>query len=133
MKRWQLALAVMTVLALLGSVKQASAQYGYSGRSSSGYVNRFSSPRLSPWLNFFRNDPGPVDNYNRFVRRDIQLRNTLRQQQIGLQQQRSAINLLGNQFQRAQQNSTVSPTGTGSVFMNYMHYYPMASPGGRGR
>ncbi len=131
MKRWQLALTVMTALALFGSVRQASAQYG-SGRSMQ-YGRGLSSPRLSPWLNLFRREGGSLDNYHRFVRRDIQLRDTLKRQQYGLQRQATAINSLGNQFLQAQQNAAVRPTGTGSVFMNYSHYYPQGRAMGGGR
>ncbi len=78
---------------------------------------RAMSPPLSPWLSLYRHDTGPLDNYHTFVRPQLQLRETIRKQD-------SRIQMLGQEVTQFQENGGVPPTGTGSVFMSYSHYYP---------
>jgi hypothetical protein len=75
---------------------------------------------ISPWMNLFQRQPGPLDNYHSYVRPELQLRNTLGQQNAALQQQSAGLRLLGE----SQQAGQIPATGTASVFMNFSHYYP---------
>jgi hypothetical protein len=75
---------------------------------------------ISPWMNIFQRQPGPLDNYHSYVRPELQLRNTLGQQNTALQQQATGIRLLGENHQAGQ----IPATGTASGFMNFSHYYP---------
>jgi hypothetical protein len=98
--------------------------------------NRYGSSRaFSPWMNMFQRYPGTLDNYHSFVKPDLELQRTLSQQNNALMQNAAGIQMLGQQVQ----NGQVRPTGTGSVFMEYSHYYPsrggnnMARPRSRSR
>ena len=42
---------------------------------------------------------------------------------MALEQQRTRVGALGQQMTQLERPSTVRPTGTGSTFMNYSHYY----------
>jgi hypothetical protein len=75
---------------------------------------------ISPWMNIFQRQPGPLDNYHSYVRPEFQLRNTLGMQNAALQQQAAGLQLVGQNQQAGQ----IAATGTGSVFMNLSHYYP---------
>ena len=74
-------------------------------------------------LNYFRRDVGVLDQYNGFIVPLRQLDNHLRtmqtQQQTDFQAAQRAISQL-----RASQ---AAPTGVGSGFMNYSHYYRLPS------
>lgn len=118
MRRLQAISAFMMVFVVLASVRSADAQR-FSSRSS------FTRPTLSPWLNLYRRDSGPLDNYHTFVRPEQRLRRTLEQQRAGIQRQNAAIHSLGRQVSRLERPSGVRPTGTGGTFMNYLHYYQM--------
>jgi hypothetical protein len=87
-----------------------------------------SRPTVSPYLNLFRNNVGPLPNYYSLVRPQInqQAFNT----QIAAQQaqQKSALNLL--QSQPAQQAAT--PTGKSGWFMTFGRQSFMATPSGGG-
>jgi hypothetical protein len=87
-----------------------------------------SSP-ISPWMNMFQRKPGPLDNYHSFVQPQLQLEETLGQQNTALQQQATKIRSLGQDIRERQRGSDTPPTGIGSVFMDYSHYYP--TKGGR--
>jgi hypothetical protein len=78
---------------------------------------------ISPWMNMFQRRVGPLDNYNSWVRPQLQLQDAMARQNVALQQQATGLQLLGQQIE-AKQGNQVRPTGTGSVFMNYFHYYP---------
>ncbi len=90
-----------------------------------------SGPTLSPYLLYSRRPLGVVDNYHAFVRPRVQLRSTLSTQDRRISQldgnvrdvQRDVRTLSGVR------PSGVAPTGTGSSYLNYSHYYPQA--GGR--
>ena len=90
------------------------------------------SPTLSPWLNLYqkRGAGGPLDPYNQFVAPELSLQDALRQQSLNNQWQGAGISSLGQQMTQMQQDRVagVRPTGTGSVFMSYMHYYPAQAP-----
>lgn len=75
---------------------------------------------ISPWMNIFQRQPGPLDNYHSYVRPEFQLRNTLGLQNAALQQQAAGLQAVGQNQQAGQ----IAATGTGSVYMNLSHYYP---------
>ena len=122
-------ICLLVVLGALGSTRSAFAQPHY-------YPDH--GP-ISPWMNMFQRSPGPLDNYHTFVQPQLQLQNTLGQQNTALQQQSTTlqqqgktIRLLGHQIDNPQE-APVRPTGTSGAFMNYSHYYPMNGGGGGGR
>ena len=90
------------------------------------------TPPLSPWLYMYPKTGGPVDNYHMFVQPRVQLQDTIQQQQAdmaNIQQQGLATGTIGEQVSQIQRerHRLVSPTGTGSVFMHYSHYFPNRS------
>lgn len=90
---------------------------------------RPSRPTLSPWFNLYRSEGGALDNYHSFVRPEQQLRRTLTQQESAIRQQGASLRTLGGQMSSMQQAYPTRPTGTGSTFMNFSHYYSFG--GGR--
>jgi len=90
---------------------------------------RPSTPAFSPWLNLYQKNTGPLDNYHNYVQPQIQMWDTLQQQDLNIQRQGSSIRALGQGLTQLQQHGTVRPTGGASSFMNYSHYYPTAAAG----
>ena len=84
------------------------------------------TPTFSPYLDYFRRDVGALDVYNSIVRPNRELRSTLSRQQSTLLQGRQRIEQLQTQV-----DSGVSPTGVGSRFMDYSHYYSKRPAGRR--
>jgi hypothetical protein len=79
-------------------------------------------PTLSPWFGLYQRNGGPLDNYHTFVRPQIDLDNTLQRHQTAIQRNNAGVASLGLELVEQGQ---VHPTGTGSVYMDYSHYYPM--------
>jgi hypothetical protein len=73
-----------------------------------------SRPTVSPYLNLFRNNTGPLPNYYSLVRPQLQQDSFNRQQMILNQQQTSAMGLLESVVQQG-----TTPTGKHSGFMTY--------------
>ncbi len=97
-----------------------------------GATYRPSQPTFSPWLNLYQKNSGPLDNYHTYVRPEMQLRDTLRQQHTMLREQGEGILELSGQMEAVQHGrSPAHPTGAGSVFMDYGHYYDLKSPASR--
>lgn len=90
-------------------------------------------PTFSPWLELGRRDPGPLGSYLSNVRPEIELRETLRAQESRIQLQGAGLRGLQSEVNRLGQPAAVRPTGTGSVFRNYSHFYPRlgSAPGPR--
>jgi hypothetical protein len=61
----------------------------------------------------------------------IELDNTLQRHHLAIQRNNEGIAALGHGLSQIEEQGSVRPTGTGSVFMDYSHYYP--SMGGSGR
>lgn len=97
-----------------------SAQFPYK---SQGSVYTPSKSPLPIYLQYFRTDVGVTDPYNNFVRPREELRRTLQAQQ-------TRINYLQAEQQTMLQNqrqggvTSIAPTGSGSQYFNYLHYYP---------
>jgi hypothetical protein len=88
-------------------------------------------PTMSPWFSLYRKDGGPLDNYHTFVRPQLELNDTLQQQQMAIQRNSVGLDTLDQQVgQFKEQGRVVRPTGTASVFMNYSHYYPLQGNAG---
>jgi len=116
------------------SLSSGSSRSGFNTRQAKRKPRAYVPPaRLSPWLNLNRNDGGILDNYHTFVQPEIQLRKTLTQQKHQLQQQGTSIRALGQQMTDFKRESTARPTGTGSVFMNYSHYFAVPRRSGSRR
>ncbi len=90
-------------------------------------------PAISSWLNLSRAEPGPLGGYLSDVRPRQQFARSLQQQNARLQHQASSIRSLGRRMSLAERPpESVRPTGTGSVFMNYSHYYQRGLSGSSG-
>jgi hypothetical protein len=129
MKRLQLAAGLLAVGLLAFWARPAVAQGigSYYPNVGSSYQSGMpSTPRISPYLDLFRRDSGPLDNYHTFVQPQKELSETLRRQEAALQRQNAAVHSLGQQVTRLQRGDGMRATGTGSVFMNLSHYYPLS-------
>jgi hypothetical protein len=91
-------------------------------------------PRLSPWLNLYQRQGGPVDNYHMYVQPAQELRNTLQMQQMGIQHNATGVSAVGEQLVSASESyyAPASPTGNGAGFMNYGRYFSNTSSGAPG-
>ena len=112
---WLLGLAILVVCSVVNSecLAQRSSRYEPS------------SPTVSPYLNLLRRDSGGVPNYYSFIRpqqrqQTANSRQQIVNQQIGraLERQQDELLQFGDQMQ-----SQIAPTGAGSVFLNFSHYY----------
>jgi hypothetical protein len=81
-------------------------------------------PTLSPWFGLYQRNSGPLDNYHTFVRPQIQLENTLQRHQVAIQRNYEGVASLDREMSELTAPGQVHPTGIGSGFMNYSHYYP---------
>lgn len=116
-------LIVVAALALCAGVlaSPASAQRRY--RSPSG-------PTITPYLDYFRRDNGVLrDPYNAWVRPRRIVRDEIYQQRQSLYTLGRGLRDVNRDVNQMQslRASGASPTGTGSSFMNYSHYYQMRS------
>jgi len=84
---------------------------------------------ISPWMNMWQRQPGPLDNYHTYVQPEMQLQGVVSQQHNALMRNATGIQDLGEQMENGQKEIPVHPTGTGSVFMQYSHYYPTRGGG----
>lgn len=87
------------------------------GESRGQQARRYqpSRPTVSPYLNLFRNNTGPLPNYYSLVRPQINQLAFNQQQLIQQTQQNASLGLLQNELR--QQGTT--PTGKHSGFMTY--------------
>ncbi len=116
MRRFNRTLA--TVLLTCGAICSHSA----SAQSPMSYEPQ--SPTVSPWLGLWRQNTGALDNYHTFVQPQMELNRTLQMQNSALTRQAAGLQSLHNEIMQPQGNqSGMMPTGQGSTFMNYSHYY----------
>lgn len=93
-----------------------------SAASGQGYQPP-AGPTITPYLDYFNAPTSPLlDNYHNYVRPRADLRSNLSRLGTAVNQQDRRLNQLGNDFQQANP-SEAAPTGTGSTFMNYSHYF----------
>jgi hypothetical protein len=98
-----------------------------------GPAPRYPTPALSPWFNLYNKQGGPVDNYNMYVRPEVQLRNTLQTQQTDIQRQAVGATNLGQQVSQLEENRrAVQPTGAPTGFMNYGRFFGVQATTGQG-
>ncbi len=116
MKGQQLFLAFLAISIPFASASSAGAQ-------RPGSPERFSRPTFSPWFGLFSRETRALDNYHSYVRPEIRLRNTLGQQANALRQQKTTILGLGQEIRAVERGGGPRPTGTGSGFMIYSHYF----------
>jgi len=101
-----------------------------SSASMAQGVRRFqpSRPTVSPYMNLFRNNTGPLPNYYSLVRPQIQ-QEAFNAQQVAQQaQQNSALKML-----QSQTAPPLTPTGKSSGFMTFGRAGFMTHGGGGGR
>ena len=139
MKRLPFVLMFVLVCTLASYLRPAHGQ-GYSSRFSSSRFSSLARPTISPWLNLYRRDPGPLGGYLSEVRPRQELRGLLQQQELNmrrqataLQQQQTGILSLQRRVTGLERGGVMAPTGTGSVFMNYPHFYHFPTPFSRRR
>jgi hypothetical protein len=112
-------LIVIVSLLLAGASFSALPSYGQGVGGIPG------GAPLSPWLNLYQRNAGPVDNYHMYVQPAQQLRGTLQMQQYGIQNNARAVNTVAEQFnsQAAEYMAVANPTGNGAGFMNQGRYF----------
>ena len=133
MSRWPLLFAI-AILGFSSAVPLPLFAQGVGGIPSS-----YGGTPLSPWLNLYQKQGGPVDNYHMFVQPDLQLRNTLQSQHLGIQRNAAAVGAVVNSLttQAEAFNAAAEPTGSGASFLNHGAYFNtyhgtgLGAPGGR--
>lgn len=86
------------------------------------YVPPGGSP-FSPYLELYRPNPGPLNQYYQFYRPRVNLESTLYQQQATINSLQTEVQTAQNAFRPPPPAPAIGPTGVGSVYMNYSHYY----------
>jgi hypothetical protein len=81
-----------------------------------------SRPTFSPWLYLYRGEAGPLDPYNAWVRPQMEYQEAMRQIETRFREQETSINRLRYENQLLRE-STLPPTGVGSRFMDFSHFY----------
>jgi hypothetical protein len=119
MLRFRVAATLLVVGWLAGSAQLASGQ----GNPPPSY--RPSTPTFSPWMDLYQHS-GVLDNYHNYVRPQLRLRETLRNQE-------NSIQSLGQYVYQpqSQKEGNAAPTGIGAGFMSYSHYYPSSGMSAR--
>jgi hypothetical protein len=114
MSRFNTLLAVILLAGGTIFSQSAFAQYSYTPQS----------PAISPWMGLWNNNTGAVDNYHTFVQPQLELNKTLQMQSAALNRQARGLRDLNSEINQPQgAQSGMMPTGQGSTFMNYSHYY----------
>ena len=91
--------------------------------------NQFGPP---PAYDLYRAPTGILPNYYQYYLPNKRLQQNLRMQDNQLRRQASEVRAMQTQWQSGgQSGASMSPTGRGSVFMNYSHFYPGFTRGGR--
>ena len=91
--------------------------------------NQFGRP---PIYDLFQEPRGILPNFYQYYLPQRRLQQNLRNQEYQLQRQRNAIQSMQNQWLApGQEGGGISPTGQGSTFMDYSHFYPARSGGSR--
>jgi hypothetical protein len=104
----------MTIVSAITLLPSAASGQGYQPPAG---------PTITPYLDYFNAPLSPLlDNYRMYVRPRADLRSSLRGLGTAVNQQNQRLDQLGNDFQQAN-TSEAAPTGTGSTFMNYSHYF----------
>ena len=118
MKRLHLSLVLPALFIVFFAVPPAHAQWS---------IPRYrpARPPLNAYLSLGHQDSGPLGAYLTYVLPELELRSTLRRQESAISRQGASIRYLGEEMGDAERASAGHPvTGTGSMYMNYSHYYP---------
>ena len=88
-------------------------------------------PTLSPYMDYFRTDPGVVSRYHQYIQPRRTLDQRLREQQAGIGQVQREMGQLQMELrsrgvQEMMAPPPITPTGRVPTHMNYLHYYPGA-------
>ncbi len=88
-------------------------------------------PTLSPYMDYFRTDPGVVSPYHQYIRPRRALDQRLREQQAGIGQAQREVGQLQMELRASDPRQMmaappIAPTGRVPTHMNYLHYYPGA-------
>ena len=113
-----LSAGLVLLLASLG-VQTAQAQGLY----------RPTKPTISPWLNLYDRNAGPLGGYLGDVRPRMEVNRSLNQQQRAIDRQGQDLQSLGQQVTEMRQDGAIAPTGTGAGFMNYGSHFQNSNPG----
>lgn len=93
-----------------------------SGATAQGYQPP-AGPTITPYLDYFNAPISPLlENYHTYVRPRADLRSRLRGLDTAMTTQQRRLDQLSGDFQQLN-SSPAAPTGTGSTFMNYSHYF----------
>ena len=103
-------LLILTVLTSLPTIASAQDVPRYSPQR----------PTISPYLNLTRNGRGSLPNYYSLVRPQLNQQSFDRQAAATARSQALAIQSLKS----VPLTQVSGPTGTGSVYQNYSHFYP---------
>jgi hypothetical protein len=124
MSRWPILFANAVFVLSCASALPLCAQMG-------GYTT---PPPLSPWLNLYQRQGGPVDNYHMYVQPNLQLQDTLQAQQMGIQRNTIGLNAMGNREMTQTEAYMLGPQPTGGVatFLNHGVYFNNHRQGGYG-
>jgi hypothetical protein len=76
-------------------------------------------------MSLYQKQGGPLDPYHTFVQPQLQLRDTVQQQQAGLQRQSAGLSALGDYVSQtgSERNRQIAPTGVGAGFMTQGRYF----------
>ena len=107
------------IAAIWIALASASVAFGQEQRYSSP-----AGPTISPYLDYFRRVSGLLDRHHAFVRPEIRRRQTFAELQQTVGRQRNQLGRLNRQIEELRETNA-APTGTGSRFMNYSHYYQL--------
>jgi hypothetical protein len=121
MSKWPALILIVAAMAV-GFTSGRCLGQGAGGRRPGPTRFQPSRPTVSPYLNLFRRDTGPIPNYHLYVR-PIQRQQAFNDQQqlLNLQQGMEMQQLQENLIQV--QRSATGPTGIGAGFRNFSHYY----------
>lgn len=115
---------VFRVALIVAAVVASPGTTGAQQRYQSPY-----SPSISPYLDYFRTDPGVVSPYHQYVRPRQALDQRLREQQVGIGRVERQVGQLQMELRSSGAQdmiapSPIAPTGRVPTHMNYLHYYP---------
>ncbi len=112
---------VLGTLAAAGLVRTAAAQ----APPPSHYSPPNGRPTVSPYLNLFRGNSGPVPNYQTLVRPQLNQLETNRMLRLDVERNAGHIQQV-EQNVATLRDPKIAPTGAGGSFYSYSHFYSQA-------
>lgn len=120
-RRWPVVISVALAMTLAGSLAEAQAPRGRSGRSS--YRNRLARPVVSPYINLNRPFGDPAVDYFTLSRPPLDLQAGQFRQQQNLQNLRREVEADEQMLGVGRRQPTLPRTGHSAGYLNYSHYY----------